>query len=367
MHRLLALLVLVLFINPIQAQNSFSFNCTRDTFITCNTQCITLKATIPDIYSQTTSYTANRISNGACFRGYISPAAPGVSANLTIDDRYSPLIDISFPFTFYGSTYTRLSASTNGFLTFDNSKALTFSHYGILANGTLLSSTTGSPQDLPSKLYDGAIIMGPYHDLDPNNATSTQRIKYDVVGTAPYRKWILSYYNEPLYTTACLNLNTNTHQIVLYETLNIVEVFIYDKEICPNWNSGRSIIGMQSMNKASGIMAPGRQATSAPWGSQGMNESWRFTPASGISLFTKVELYTLAGAFVTAGTATSIANNLLDVSFNNVCPSNSGDVYVVKSYYKNPNNANELVATDTVNVFRSGVNLTASTTPAACA
>ncbi|HUS01432.1 MAG TPA: gliding motility-associated C-terminal domain-containing protein, partial [Chitinophagaceae bacterium] len=47
--------------------------------------------------------------------------------------------------------------------------------------------------------------------------------------------------------------------------------------------------------------------------------------------------------------------------------SNSGDVYVVKSYYKNPNNANELVATDTVNVFRSGVNLTASTTPAACA
>ena len=366
MHRLLALLVFIHLINPIQAQNSFSFNCVRDTTISCNTPCITLNATIPDVYSSTNSYTVNQITALTCFRPYISPAAPGPSANLTIDDRYSPLIDITFPFSFYGSTYTKLTASTNGFLSFDNSKALTFSHYGILANGALLSSTTGTPQDLPSALYDGAIIMGPYHDLDPNNATSTQQIKYDVIGTAPYRKWIISYYKVPLYTTACLNLATNTHQIVLYETLGIVEIFIYDKEICLNWNDGRSMIGMQDINKSLAITAPGRKATSAPWGTQGMNESWRFVPASGSSLFKRVELYTLSGNFVTTGTSSSGGNNLLNVNFYNVCPSSAGDTYIVKSFYKNPDGSpNEIIGSDTINVSR-GEPIMANIVPTLC-
>jgi gliding motility-associated-like protein len=363
MRRLSVLLIFLAIRNPAQAQSSFSFNCVKDTLIDCITPCITLHTTLPDVFSSTTSYTVNP----TCFKPYISPAAPGTSANLTIDDRYSPLIDITFPFSFYGNTYTKLAASTNGFLTFDNSKATTFSHYGILANGTLLSSTTGTPQDLPSSLYDGAIIMGPYHDLDPNNATSSLQMKYDIVGTAPYRKWILSYYNVPLYTTACLNLATNTHQIVLYETLGFVEVFIYDKEICLNWNNGRSMIGLQDISKTSAIMAPARRATSAPWGSQSMNESWRFVPASGSSLFDRAELYTLSGAFVAKGITSALPNNLLDVNFSNVCPPPAGDVYVVKSYYKNPDgSANQIIGTDTINVSR-GQPIAATLTAAGCA
>lgn len=353
MHRLLALLVFVHIVNPIQAQNSFSFNCTIDTSISCNTQCITLKATIPDIYSSTNSYTVNRITDYTCFRPYVNPALQGPSANLTIDDRYSPVIDITFPFSFFGTTYNKLIASTNGFISFDTSKKLTFSHFGILRNGSTLSSLSGIPEDLPSSLYDKALIMGPYHDLDPNNSLSTQQIKYDVIGTAPYRKWVLSYYNVPLYTTACLNLNPNTQQIVLYETLGIVEVFVFDKDICTNWNSGRAMIGMQDFVKVSSIMAPGRQASDAPWGTQGMNESWRFVPAAGQSLFKRVELYTLSGGFVTSGNISSASNNLLDVTFNNVCPPAAGGSYIVKSFYKNPNgSSNEIVSTDTINISR---------------
>ena len=362
MRRTLVLLIFLAIRNPTEAQSSFSFNCVKDTLIDCTTPCITLHTTLPDIYSSTSSYTVNP----ACFKPYVSPAAPGPSANLTIDDRYSPLIDITFPFSFYGNTYTKLAASTNGFLTFDNSKAATFSHYGILKNGSLLSSTTGTPEDLPSSLYDGAIIMGPYHDLDPNNATSSLQMKYDVVGTAPYRKWILSYYNVPLYTTACLNLATNTHQIVLYETLGIVDVLIYDKEICLNWNKGRSMIGMQNMSKSSAVIAPGRRATSTPWGMQSMNESWRFVPASGTSLFDRVELYTLTGAFVANGVTSSLPNNMLDVNFSNVCPPGAGGTYLVKSFYKNPDgSANELVGTDTITVSR-GEAITANVNPTLC-
>jgi hypothetical protein len=364
MHRLLALLVLVIIIKPIQAQNNFSFSCAKQLNIDCATKCINLNTTIPDIHANTSSYTVNQIN---CFRGYVNPASPGPTANLIIDDRYSPVLPISFPFSFYGITYNQLIASTNGFLSFDISKALTFSHFGILKFGSNLSSTAGTPEDLPSNLYDKALIMGAYQDIDPNNSNLSHQIKYEVIGNAPYRKWILSYYNVPLYTNACLNLKPVTQQIVLYESLGIVEVFIYDKEICLNWNNGRSMIGLQDYNKSSAIMAPGRQATSAPWGSMSMNESWRFVPASGASLFTKVELYTLSGSFVTTGATTSLGNNLIGVDFNNVCPPDAGETYLVKSFYQNPNNFSSLILNiDTINVSRGesiAVDITAGCAP----
>jgi len=367
MQKVLQLMIFILLTKITYSQNNFSFNCTKDTTIECTTSCITLNTIIPDIHALTNSYTVNKISALSCFQGYVNPAAPGLSANLKIDDRYSPPIDITFPFSFFGRTYSQLIASTNGFLSFDIAKTGSFSHFGILRNGNSLSSTSGIPENLPSSLYDKALIMGPYHDLDPNISTSTQQIKYEVVGIAPYRKWIISYFNVPLYTTACLNLNYNTHQIVLYETLGIVEVFIYDKEICLNWNNGRSMIGMQDFNKTSGIMAPSRQATSAPWGSKGFNESWRFVPASGGSLFKRVELYTLSGTFLSNGNISNGGNNLLNVSFANVCAPSTGGTYLVKSFYKNPGNSGaEVIGIDTINISR-GDPIKANIIPAGCA
>ncbi len=357
---------LMIILNPVGAQNSFSFNCTKDTSIICTTPCITLKTTLPDIHASTLSYGADALSTHSCFRGYIDPSSPGTTANLTIDDRYSPPIDIGFAFSFFGSSYSKLIASTNGFISFDVSKTATFSHYGILFDGTTLSATQGVPQDLPNNLYDRAIIMGPYHDLDPNNSLATQQIKYDVIGTAPYRKWIISYYNVPLYTTACLNTLSNTQQIVLYETIGLVEIFIYDKGICLNWNKGKSMMGMQDFSKANAVMAPGRKASSAPWGTKGFNESWRFIPATGQSLFTKVELYDFSGNFIATGSTAVTANNQLDVSFPNICPPSSGASYLVKSFYKDPNNpANEVIGIDTINVIR-GDPVSVGTTETKC-
>ena len=363
----MSLVILLSLTQKTFSQNNFSFNCTKDTTIECTTTCITLNSTIPDIHAFTNSYSVNQISALSCFRGYVNPSLPGTSANLIIDDRYSPLINITFPFSFFGKSYSQLIASTNGFLSFDISNTGKFSHFGILRNGASLSANSGAPEDLPSKLYDKGLIMGPYHDLDPNISIATQQIKYEVVGAAPYRKWIISYYNVPLYTTACLNLNYNTHQIVLYETLGIVEIFIYDKEICLNWNKGRAMIGMQDFSKSLAIMAPGRQASSVPWGKKGMNESWRFVPATGQSLFKRVELSTLAGTFISNGSTTNAGNNLLSVSFPNVCTPSAGETYLVKSFYKNPNDpANEIISIDTINISR-GDPIIANLTPAPCA
>ncbi|MBL0146658.1 MAG: hypothetical protein IPP48_13875 [Chitinophagaceae bacterium] len=81
--------------------------------------------------------------------------------------------------------------------------------------------------NIPTTSYDRALVMGVFHDLDPSEPTSpTQRIKYDIIGTAPHRQFILSFYKVPLFSAACSNSIENTHQIVLYESTGIIEVLL---------------------------------------------------------------------------------------------------------------------------------------------
>lgn len=344
-----------------KAQNSFSFACARDTLITdCSAACITVKARIPDVRSSTNSYVINSISGapGGCYVPYVDPGLPGTPTNLTIDDTYSGVISIPFTFPFYGIPYNSLVASTNGYVSFDITRAGLFSHYSTAAG------------DLPNTGYDRALIMGPYHDLDPAYTTSpTMRIKYETLGTAPHRKWILSFYKVPLFLTpTCSVLIENTHQIVIYEGLGIAEVFVTSKQICTGWNNGKSMIGMQDYNRTSAIMAPGRKVSDPAWGSIGMNESWRFTPASGPTLYRKVELFDITGTtLISTGDTTSIGNNTFQVTFPNVCPTTTTS-YIVKSTYQDINNASGFViGTDTIRVVRpNAINTPAIVTNAKC-
>ncbi|CAN5816967.1 hypothetical protein BH11BAC4_BH11BAC4_16390 [soil metagenome] len=341
----LALTFLLVMGYQTKAQNSFSFACPRDTLITdCSAACIILKSRIPDVRSSTNSYVINPISGapGGCYAPYVDPGLPGTPTSLTVDDTYSGVINLPFSFPFYGANYSSLVASTNGYISFDATRAGLFSHYSTAAG------------DLPNTGYDRALIMGPYHDLDPAYTTSpTQRIKYEVVGTAPHRKWILSFYKVPLFLTSCNNLIENTHQIVIYEGLGIAEVFITSKQICTGWNNGKAMVGMQNYNRNAAIMAPNRRVSDPPWGSVNMNESWRFVPASGPTLYRKVELFDLAGTLVSTGDTTSIGNSTFEVAFPNVCPTTT-TTYIVKSTYQDISNPNGFVfGTDTIRVVRS--------------
>ena len=330
-----------------KAQNGFNFNCARDTVINgCAATCITLKSRIPDIRTSTNTYVVNQLSGAGtngCYAPYVDPGLPGTPGNLSTDDVYSAVIPLPFSFPFFGTPYNSLVLSTNGYLSFDITRAGMFSHY----------STT--PGDLPNTTYDRALIMGPYHDLDPAYTTSpTQRIKYDILGVAPHRRWVFSFYKVPLFLTPVCNLQIqNTHQIVLYEGVGVVEVFINDKEICSGWNAGKSMIGMQNYNRDAAIMAPGRRVSDPPWGSIGMNESWRFTPATGPTLYRKVELFDLSGTLIATGDTTSIGNNIFEVAFPNVCPTTT-TTYIVKSTYQDINNPTLFeYGTDTVRVVRT--------------
>ena len=333
----------------------FSFKCAKDTVVCGSDPCFTLKTRIPDIRTQTTDYEVNALSSTeGCFIPYAETSTPGPSASITGDDDYSAAIDITFPFSFYGTTYNKLIISDNGFISFDISKAGGFSHWGITSSAGSLTSS-GTPLNLPSTLYDKAIIMGPYHDLYmPATTSPNRKIKYEVVGDAPHRRFIVSYYKIPMFS--CNDSIENTHQIVLYEGLNVVEVFVNSVQNCSGWNKGRAMIGMQDETRTKFIMAPGRKASDLPWGRVNMDESWRFVPSAGPSLFQGVELFDANGVFLSTGVATPINSTTLDVVFPTICDATSigQAVYIIKSKYISPTNPGTFeYGTDTVTVYRN--------------
>jgi len=367
--RLLVAGICIVFLSANLNAQTFSFNCTRDTTVPgcAPNPCFTLKAIVPDIHGLTDSYVLNPINSPAapCLPVYVAPDDPnGTPTGLTIDDRYTGLIDLGFTFPFYGFPYTQVVASTNGVVCFDVSRANAAAQWNII-NGT-------TPQDLPSTFYDPAVIFGPYHDLNPQAPTSpTQRIQYQVVGTAPARRWILSFYRVPLYSGACQSLIENTHQIILYESTGIVEVTVFDKQICNGWNQGRAMIGMQNFAKTKAIMVNGRRASDPPWGTIGMNESYRFVPASGPSLLKRVELFDINGNLIVAGTTNPLANGTVEASFPFICPPpGATTTYIVKSTYEKIDDANAVVyGTDTIRVTKgppTDLNASAVTTNTPC-
>jgi len=327
------------------------------------TLCFPVKAIIPDIHGLTNTYSLNPTGNiPGCFPVYVQPNDPaGTPTNLTIDDRYSGVINIGFPFPFYGVTYPSLLVSTNGYISFNIFQAGQFSHWDIVQGTT--------PVNLPSAtFYDPALIMGPYHDLYPGQPTSPmQRVQYQVFGTAPHRRWVLSFYKVPLFS--CTSLIENTHQIILYESTGIIEVAIFSKQICTGWNEGRAMIGIQDHTRTQGMMAPNRRATDPPWGSIGMNESWRFIPNSGPTLFKRVELLDAGGTILSTGTTVPAGPGQLEASFPAICPPlGAVTPYIIRSVYaKIDDPLTEIYGLDTIRVSRiTGVTATTNATGTSC-
>ena len=374
MRRFLLLFITALSIYTSKSQ-TLSYSCPRDTILGCNATCLTIKNKFPDVRALGTDYTFQNVSGFSACKPLDDPGGPGPSTSLSIDDTYSSEIFLPFSFPFYGTTYNSLIVSTNGYISFDVAESGNFSHYGILNSGGFLSATTGNPgENLPSTLYDRALIMGPYHDLDPAYTTSpTQQIKYNVYGTAPNRQWILSFYKVPLFTNSgggCDLLIDNTSQIILYESTGVIEVFVKDQQICPGWNDGRAMIGLQDFTQTKGIMAPGRAASDPPWGSIGMNETWRFIPTGGAPLYRSVQLLDATGAVVATGDTTRLDVNTFETSFPNICPPSGTTLYVVKTTYQkidDPTPGATIYSLDTIRVIRqAALPVVTVPTPTAC-
>ncbi len=173
----------------------------------------------------------------------------------TNDDMNSGVIALPFNFDYYGVTYNQVVISTNGYIDFRTNLANTYSPFAF-------------SQTIPDAAFPVKnAILGAYTDL--NNYNGEGFVSYGVYGAAPYRKFVVYFYNNSLF--AC-TASKSTFQMVLSETTNIIDVQLVDKQACATWNSGRTVTGLINLAGDAGIAAPGRNTGS--W--TAYHEAWRF-------------------------------------------------------------------------------------------
>jgi len=321
--------------------------------LACGNACTSITATVPHI-KQTDDYIVTPMAYLPF--AYATTASVDVRtliAGTLYDDQWTSKVPITFPFCFYGITYPTLVIGTNSAITFDSTRASSGSGYSI-------SNITGA---IPNTAYDGPEIFGPYHDIDIDYVGANKRIEYRIEGVAPNRRFIVSYSAVPYFSASC-SANFATHQMVLYESTGVIEVYIQDKPSCTAWNSGLAILGVQNAAENKAVTAPGKNAT--VWGSDGMNEAYRFTPNGGVPKFKKAELL-VNGAVVGLGDTTSGNPGLLNLNFPNVCPNTDSTAYVLRVTYGSCNNPSQDVSfQDTVFVKRTKATLALSALNASC-
>ena len=172
------------------------------------------------------------------------------------------VVDIGFNFCFYGNSYNKIIVSDNGVVSFDLSQRNKECPYYIA--GPIPNS--GLPKNS---------IFGVYHDM---NNTTPSKIKVAYEGTAPYRKFIINFDNLKQYGPDRIY---SSSQIVLYETFNIIDIYVGNKNKNPKTpKDKRALIGLINSYGNYGISAPGRNT--GEW--EAKKEAWRFTPDGTIDI-----------------------------------------------------------------------------------
>jgi subtilisin family serine protease len=135
------------------------------------------------------------------------------------DDGFSPL-NISFPFTYFGSTYTTAYVSSNGFLTLGSSSGA-----DAFANAALPAS--GVPNGVVAPFWD---------DLDPAAAGD---VYAGLTGSPGSRVLHVEWFNVPHFTLS--SSGTATFELSLYEATGKIVFRWLDTDLGnAGWNAGAS-------------------------------------------------------------------------------------------------------------------------------
>ncbi|MCF8276624.1 MAG: T9SS type A sorting domain-containing protein [Flavobacteriales bacterium] len=185
------------------------------------------------------------------------PYDQGIDIELTNDDMYSEVIEIGFSFCFFGDTVNRLVVSSNGYITFNDSVAGQGSPWSINDTMPYSSSPTFA-------------ILAPWQDINPGAGAAG--IFYNTYGNAPFRTFVISYYEVAMFSCASLQFS---NQIVLHESTNVIDINIKEKAICATWNGGAAVEGIVNQDGTEAFIVPGRNFPEQ-W--EAYDDAYRFTP-----------------------------------------------------------------------------------------
>ena len=268
--------------------------------------CVDLSATFLQT-GETTSYEVTPIPYAPF------PFIGGTAVSADTDDVWSPAIDLPFNFCFFGGTYDEIVIGSNGVISFDlNSNP---------PGGFCAWSFDAS---IPNTQLFRNTIFGVYMDVNPAPSPPTSDINYQVLGEAPCRTMVVSIPN--IFYFGCNELRL-TSQMVIYETTNVIEVYVLDRPSGCGWNDGNAVIGIQNQAGNLGYTPPGRNT--GDWDAN--TEAWRFTP-NGPSNVT----------FEWLDASGEVIGNTPDIT---VCPSGD-ETYTARAAYLNCDGAITVVEDD---------------------
>ncbi|MGG9964511.1 gliding motility-associated C-terminal domain-containing protein [Ferruginibacter sp. SUN106] len=367
MKRILPVLLVIIFffdLVTVSAQSCFNVNAGKDTTIQCNQSCLNLKAKIPSIR---TSENYQVVPIDYTPYAFTSPAGNELNT-LYLDDIFSTTIDLPFTFCFYGSNYNHLTAGSNGVLTFDVAGNSGTQEAYVINPGDKIPSNVGTPNNANIFYAPRASIFLAYYDMDPSLTASPpkKKIEWRLEGTAPCRKFVLSYYQIDYWIGSTCNNQTPrllcTMQAVLYEGTGLIDFFYANKPACTAYQGGLAIAGVQNWAQNEAVTLPGKNGT--VWTAR--NEGYRFVPNGSTSLLNRVELYK-NNVLISVGTVNDLGTGELEATFNNICQAEDSMSYVVKAFYKQCDNpAIETEGSDTMIVYKTFNPLSTDVTNAKC-
>ncbi|KIA82932.1 hypothetical protein OA84_05020 [Kaistella solincola] len=218
--------------------------------------CLELQVKDVPVLSETTSYNVSSIP--------YSPPAPynsgtKLNAGQVADDRFTDQISLPFGFCYFGNSYNQVVVGNNGVVSFD-AVPVGSQNYPNVVNSN------------PSKTLPQNSIFGIYQDLIFSKNEDSE-IYYQTIGSAPARKFIVSFYRGTIW--GCEGY-TSTTQIVLSEGTNTVEIFVENKPApCNGAKFKNSLLGIINSDGSLGYSPPNRNT--GIWSAQ--KEAWKFTPA----------------------------------------------------------------------------------------
>lgn len=327
----------------------------------CGKTCVTLTASVPNI-RQSDEYLVQPIR----YQPYAYADNGTELVSLYADDIYSSAIGLPFPVCFYGASYSSLVVGSNGIVSFDVTNAGKRNNFSQIVSyfdstPVQIPYAGGLQNTLSRTYYPKASIMGVFHDIFPVD-NGLRRIEWRMEGAAPKRRFIASYKDVPMFSCTATSA---THQIVIYEGTGVIEVYVQDKPVCTAWNGGLAILGMQNFNRDKAVFPAGKNASQ--WGSMGMNQAYRFTPAYGTPKFKKAELLFNNTVVALADTAAG-ANGELNLNFTSVCPTADSTQYTVRVTYRSCSNvAEDISFDDTVYVKKEKLSVQLQVQDPACA
>ncbi|MBK8489178.1 MAG: gliding motility-associated C-terminal domain-containing protein [Chitinophagales bacterium] len=187
-----------------------------------------------------------------------APEPIGGTSMTMVDDTYLGGYDIGFDFCFFGEVYDEVYICSNGWISFVVPGA------GWSTNWTPDGTIPDNAMNVPK-----AAVMPAWTDW--HTGLCANCIHRELLGTAPYRRFVITYEEVPLFS--CTGFE-GTFQIILYESTNVVEHHLTDVDVCGAWDLGISTEGIHNADGTEAYTVPDRNAED--WSAT--DNSWRFKP-----------------------------------------------------------------------------------------